>query len=379
MHRMGAIDLRGTANPLSQGVSSVGNHADLTDARALTPGQNKRGWIQSSLFDLSLFTLSPLAGLLVILPVLVSPKGLRVFIAATYLIAIPHYVSSFSFYLGDENLAYYRTRRLAFFVGPVVIFIAVMALRLTKIDAAVQSSLYVWNVFHVSMQSAGILSLYRRLNGGLFAESRFARASILGVNGSLAFFHIDRFPPIYQNLLRMHIPVWTICAAFLSVAVVGLVYYLGSLRRRAKRIRAPELTFLVSSLLLFHPYLWVRDLNLATFGMLIGHFLQYLGIVWLLNRRKYSTVEGSGHQRLLSSISTKTPLLLLALVSVGSVFYLAEKSSGWLGVPISYVIVWNSLALVHFYLDGLIWAFKDPFVRKSIGPYLTPESHMAVE
>ncbi len=364
---------------MSQGVSSGGNDPDLTDARAFAPGQNKRGWIQSPLFDLSLFTLSPLAGLLVILPVLVSLKGLRVFIAATYLIAIPHYVSSFSFYLGDENLAYYRTRRLAFFVGPAMIFIAVMALRLTKIDAAVQSSLYVWNVFHVSMQSAGILSLYRRLNGGLLAESRFARAAILGVNGSLAFFHIDRFPPIYQNLLRMHIPVWTICAAFLSVAVVGLVYYLRSLRRRAKRIRAPEFTFLVSSLLLFHPYLWVRDLNLATFGMLIGHFLQYLGIVWLLNRRKYSTVEGSGHQRLLSSISTKTPLLLLALVSVGSVFYLAEKSSAWLGVPISYVIVWNSLALVHFYLDGLIWAFKDPFVRKSIGPYLTPESHMAVE
>jgi hypothetical protein len=111
--------------------------------------------------------------------------------------------------------------------------------------------------------------------------------------------------------------------------------------------------------------------------MLIGHFLQYLGIVWLLNRRKYCAVEGSGHQRLLSSISTNTPLLLLALGSIGAVFYLAEKSSAWLGIPVSYVILWNSLALVHFYLDGLMWAFKDPFVRKSIGPYLTPESHMA--
>jgi hypothetical protein len=376
---MEATDLRGMTNPLWGGVSSGGENPDLTGVRALAPGQNKRGWIQSPLFDLSLFTLSPLAGLFVILPALVSPKGMQVFVAATYLVAIPHYVSSFSFYLGDENLAYYRTRRMAFFIGPVLIFIAVMSLRLMNTDAAVQSALYVWNVYHVSMQSAGILSLYRRLNGGLLSESRFARASILGVNGSLAFLHIDRFPPIYQNLLSVHFPVWTIRAAFLSIAVVGLVFYSGSLRRRAKRIRAPELTFLVSSLLLFHPYLWVRDLNLATFGMLIGHFLQYLGIVWLLNRRKYSTLEGSEHQRLLSAISTKTPLLLLALVSVGLVFYLAQKSSGWLGVPVSYVILWNSLALVHFYLDGLIWAFKDPFVRKSIGPYLTPASHMAAE
>jgi hypothetical protein len=376
---MKANDLRGMANPLSGGVPFGGQDAGLTVARPLASAQNKRGWIQSSQFDLSLFTLSPLVGLLVILPVLVSPKGMHVYIAATYLIAIPHYVSSFSFYLGDENLVHYRTRRFAFFAGPVLIFIVVMALRLTKIDAAVQSTLYVWNVYHVSLQSAGILSLYRRLNGGLVSESSFARVSILGVNGTLAFFHIDRFPPIYQNLLRMHFPVWAIRPAFLSVAVVGLLLYLNSLRRRAKPMRTPELTFLVSSLLLFHPYLWVRDLDLATFGMLMGHFLQYLGIVWLLNRRKYSTVEGSGRQRLLSWISTKTPLLFLALVSVGVVFYMAQKSSDWLGVPISYVILWNSLALVHFYLDGLIWAFKDPFVRKSIGPYLTPESHMAAQ
>ena len=375
---MKATDLAGMANPWSGGVSSGREDRNPNDAGALAPGQNKRGWIESPLFDLSLFTLSPLAGLFVILPVLASPKGLHVFIAATYLIAIPHYVSSFSFYLGDENLAYYRTRRLAFFAGPVLILIGVMALRLTKLDAAVQSSLYVWNVFHVSMQSAGILALYRRLHGGSLSESRFARASLIGVNGSLAFLHIDHFPPLYQNLLRMHFPVWAIPATFLSVAVVGLIFYLAKLRRRAKPIRAPELAFLVSSLLLFHPYLWVRDLDLATFGMLMGHFLQYLGIVWLLNRRKYSNLEGSGHQRVLSSISTNTPLLLLALVSVGLVFFIAQKSSALLGVPMSYVILWNSLALVHFYLDGLVWAFKNPFVRKSIGPYLTPESHLAV-
>ena len=77
--------------------------------------------------------------------------------------------------------------------------------------------------------------------------------------------------------------------------------------------------------------------------------------------------------------STRTPLLLLALVSVGSIFYLAMRASAWLGIPVSYVILWNSLSLIHFYLDGLIWAFKNPFVRQSIGPFLTPASHMAAE
>jgi hypothetical protein len=365
----------GTTDNLMRMSSPPGLALGLAHTPAFVVHASARGWIQSPKFDLSLFTLSPLAGLIVILPALAAPKGLYVWIAATYLLAIPHYVSSFSFYLGDDNLAYYRTRRLAFFGGPVLILLAVMALRLTKIDAAVQSTLYVWNVYHVSMQSAGILSIYRRIARGSFSEGPFARASLLSVNASLAFLHLDRFPPIYDNLLKVHFPVWAIRPAFFGFATIALVLYLNSLLRRRKGIGAPELAFIVSSFLLFHPYLWVRELNIATYGMLIGHFLQYLGIVWLLNRRKYSALEGSGHQRLLSSISTSTPLLLLTLVCVGLVFYLARASSSWLGVPISYVILWNSLSLVHFYLDGLVWAFKDPFVRQSIGPYLTSESN----
>src|ERR1700741_793545 len=113
---MKASDLGEMANPWSRGVASSREDPGLTSAQALARSQNRLGWIESPRFDLGLFTLSPLAGLLVILPALVSSKGMQVFIAATYLIAIPHYVSSFSFYLGDENLAYYRTRRLAFFV-----------------------------------------------------------------------------------------------------------------------------------------------------------------------------------------------------------------------------------------------------------------------
>src|SRR5947208_12229920 len=144
---MKATDLAGMANPWSGGVSSGREDRNPNDAGALAPGQNKRGWIESPLFDLSLFTLSPLAGLFVILPVLLSPKGQHVYIAATYLIAIPHYVSSFSFYLGDENLAYYRTRRLAFFCCSVFILIGVVAFGLTKLVAAGPASLFVWDVF----------------------------------------------------------------------------------------------------------------------------------------------------------------------------------------------------------------------------------------
>jgi hypothetical protein len=347
-------------------------------AEASSPGvvSDQRGWIQSRFYDLSLFTLSPLAGLVVICAALGSPKGTYIIVLATYLVAIPHYVSSFSFYLGDENLAYYRTRRLAFFVGPTIILLAVIGLRILKHDAIVQSTMYVWNVYHVSLQSAGILSIYRRLNGGLIAEKPFAHASVLGVSATMAFWHIERFAPLFGLLQKLHFPLWTIRPAFLGFTVIALLLYFRRLSRRPKRVSTAEIGFLLSTFLFFHPYLWVRDLSLATFGMLMGHFLQYLGMVWLLNRRKYANAEGSEHQRILSAVSKSAPLLLLSLASVGLVFYLAQEGSAWLGVPLTYIILWNSLTLVHFYLDGLVWAFKDPFVRKSVGPYLTPTSHM---
>jgi hypothetical protein len=305
-----------------------------------------------------------------------SSTGGYLGILATYLIAIPHYLSSFTFYLGDENLAYYRTRRLAFFIGPVLILMAVFGLRLLRFDAIVQSAMFVWNVYHVSLQSAGILSIYRRLNAGAITEKPFAYASILAVNATMAFWHVERFAPLYELLRKVHFPISLIRPAFLTFALLAFALYLFHLGRRSTKVSAAEIAFLVSTFLLFHPYLWVRDMNLATFAMLMGHFLQYLGIVWLLNRRKYAAAEGSISQRVLFTVSRSTPLLLLSFVSVGLVFYVAQKGTAFLGIPISYVILWNSMTLIHFYLDGLVWAFKDPFVRKSIGPYLTPGTHM---
>jgi len=375
--RMEKSDQIRMANPLPGSPDLPAGSRSLAYGAAFAPGSNSRGWIGSPKFDLSLFILSPLAGLVVILPALASPAGLRVWLVATYLIAIPHYVSSFSFYLGDDNLAYYRTRRMAFFVAPFLIFFIVMGLRLTRIDAVVQAALYSWNVYHVSMQSVGILSIYRRLNGGALSEGRFARLGILGINSTLAFLHIDRFPPIYDYLVKIHFPVRFLAPTFLCVAIFGLAGYALSLRDRPKRLGGAELYFLISSLVLFHPYLWVRELNIATYGMLMGHFLQYLGIVWLLNRRKYPNKQGSPHQKFLSSISGNTPRLVLVLVSIGFLFYVLRVSSDRIGSTVSYTIIWNSLSLIHFYLDGFLWAFRNPFVRDSVGPYLKPPSHLA--
>jgi hypothetical protein len=286
-------------------------------------------------------------------------------------------LSSFTFYLGDQNRDYYRLRWAAFFLGPLVIFASVLGLRALAVQGVVQSAIFVWNVYHVSLQSAGVLSLYRRLNGGEQTEKRWAHLTILSVNATMAFWYLNRFLPLYQLLVRVH--PWTpivlryVCLATVLVAGSGYALHL---RRRPRPVRLPEQVFLISSLLLFHPYLWVKDYLLATIAMLMGHFIQYLGIIWLLNRRKYGQqTSGSVAQQWLIRLSSRPRLLLVSLLLLGGFFLFIDRGSRIVGMYLSYIIVWNSLVLIHFYVDGLVWAFKDSFVRKTVGPYLVLESH----
>ena len=335
-----------------------------------------RGWIHSPAFDLALFTLAPIAGLLVLWANANMRGGIWIMTGALYFVAIPHYLASFTFFLGDDNREYYRSRRVAFYAGPVVIFGLVILLRLIGMHGIVQSTMYTWNVWHVSLQSAGILSIYRRLNGGAPTERTPAHLAILGVSATMAFWYIDRFPPLFDMLVRLHpLAPWALRAATLPLAAGALAVLVVRLARRPGRLGLSEMAFLVTSLLLFHPFLWVRDSNLATFGMLMGHFIQYLAIVWLVHHRKYGSAAGSAPQRWLGQVTSRPALLFGTVAGSGLVFYAANKISEIIGAPMAYIIVWNALTLVHFYLDGLIWAFRQPFVRRSMGPYLTPDSH----
>jgi hypothetical protein len=119
-----------------------------------------------------------------------------------------------------------------------------------------------------------------------------------------------------------------------------------------------------------------HELNIATNGLLKGHVLQYPGIVRLLNPRKY-VFEGSIRQRILSTSSSNTLLLLLVLASIGSLFYGAQVGGDRLRIPISYTIFWYSPSFIHLYLERFLWVFRNPFVRSSMGPDPKPLSNLA--
>jgi len=335
-----------------------------------------RGWIQSRAYDLAFLSLSPLAGLLFLFFDRTTHFGSAAGVLIVYLIGMPHYLSTFSFYLDDTNREHYRTRWTAFFLGPVLILALVFALRAFNVPYIVQTVIFVWNIYHVSLQSAGILSIYRRLSGGDQQEKPWAHLAILSSNATMAFWFLQYFPPLYELLRRLYPAApFVVRYACLAVAVLSTAKYAYRLSRRSMQVSPAEKVFLLSCLLLFHPYLWVQDSVKATIAVLIGHFIQYLGIIWLLNARKYADSGGSLAQQFLVRISRDPFHRAAVLIGAGAFLLAVDRASRHAGLYLSYMILLNSLVLIHFYVDGLVWAFKQPFVRKTIGPYLALESH----
>ena len=344
-----------------------------SSARAVrVPARN--GWIQSVWFDCCFFLLSPLAGVMLIAGHLWLPPraGTLLAFAGFYFVGVPHYLSTLTFYLGDDNLRQYRLRPMAFFVGPPLLLVAVTCLWwVLDLRPLLKAALYTWNIYHVSRQSVGILSIYRQLNGGPRSERTLALAAILSSTAAMALWPVHGHPALVLMLGKIHPLVLPLLDRLcLGIAAASCIALAWRICRRAIRIRLPELGFLLTSLGLGLPYLWVDDLMLATLAMLMGHFVQYLALVWLLHRRKYGSAQGSAGERLLGLIGRHPALLGVVMLVCGSVVWMGARTITSAGGKDAYVCLLLSSNVIHFYLDGLIWAFRRPDVRQSLAPHL---------
>ena len=348
--------------------------AAIAAAAAAAPAQAERGWISSRSFDTALVLGAPLTGLVTMLVTTSFAQGVLFMAALAYFVGIPHYLSTFVFFAGDDQREQYMARPLAFIGGPLLIFASVAALRLSGAFEVVLAAIFLWNIWHVAMQSAGVASLYRQLHGGAQSEKRVAHLSMLTTNGAMALWYADTFPPLAKFFGGAAIRAVAMTAAV--IAAIAVVTLIVKIARREKPIALPEAAALFAGLTLFHPFLWVKSLDTATFGMLIGHFVQYLALVWLIQSRKYAPRrDGSIAQRAVASVSRRPLAIVAAFVITGLVVYGISKVFDVAGQRAIFLVVLNSLALVHFYLDGFIWAFRNPAVRKALGPWVTLPSH----
>src|SRR5262245_57253000 len=334
------------------------------------PPPGRAAWIESPAFDLGFLILSPLVALPIIVASLAGNTTATVF---GVVLALAHYLSTFSFFFWDENQPRHRARWAAFFLGPFVIVVVFWTLLTLRVPLVIQVVLFFWNTYHVALQSCGLASLYRHRSGVRDpAQKPVVNGAILCTTLALALWNIETHEEVQPVLAAVSPSLPLILkVATAGVAAVCLIRLVLALRERSRvgqPATGPELAALVTASVMFHPYLWARNSQAATFAMLIPHYIQYLGLVWLLHRRKFRERSGSRPQQGLHRLSSNTPLLLGVLAVFGLGFLGAKK---YVLPGDTFEALYLLLAFLHFYLDGLFWAFKDPHVRRSMGPYLT--------
>jgi hypothetical protein len=335
------------------------------------------GWIRSRGFDLTFFIFSPLLGFAIGASIAFQDVDLLLLSAVNFLIGVPHYFASFGFFGDGENRAHARQRRLVFFAVPAGIFVGVTAAYATGQQNWIHALIFAWNIYHVGSQSAGIVALYRKLSGGRHEERLWCQRMIVCANGAMAFWALERFPPLYDLLVAVHARLPSLlCSLFFLGGLFFAAGYVRELRRRGFGLSPAEHASLATGLLLFTPFLWLPDATVATFAMLVGHFVQYLAIVWVLNGRKYAVRERSGPgERLLGAYGRSWRGVAIYMLVVGGLFACFEQGARQLQLYVVFMIAFNTLALTHFYVDGLIWAFRNPFIRRSVAPYLTLDAN----
>jgi hypothetical protein len=332
----------------------------------------RAGWIHSAPFDTFLLIFAPLVTLPIIAAIYFRIPWLAIGGGVT--LAFAHYFSTVSFFFWSENREYHRARWLAFAGGPVIITIVYFMLLGFEVPYVVQFVLFFWNTIHVSRQNCGILSIYRNKAGvkdpGM-AQRRAANRAIISVSMFLAVWNIDTHKEvsalfgIVSGDLNLYVKIATGALAAVCLLHLGLI-----LVRRKEMLGLPETLFLASSLAFFWPYLFIRNSEVATFAMLLPHYVQYMSLVWLLHRRKFGEVHEGAPAPLLR-MSSNLLYLIPVLFAVGFSFYLMKQyfevnEGGRWWFETTYLLI----AFLHFYLDGLIWSFRRPHVRQTILPFL---------
>jgi hypothetical protein len=333
-----------------------------------------RGWIVSPAFDSILIIFAPLT----ILPVMVLYKlsATRVLgIGIGLTLAFAHYFSSTVFYFWKESSEYHRQRWLAFFAGPVILALVYGALMLYRVPNIIQFVLFFWTAFHVARQNSGILSTYRHRSGSTDpAQRNAANRAILAISVFIALWNIDTHVQVTAlfNAVGANTVSFVRFAAG-AVALITLIHLAVVFLRRWRMGQPPaipEVLFLMVSLGFFYPYLVIRSSEMATVAMLLPHYVQYMGIVWLIHRRKFGNQPGAAVPAALRALSSKLYYLIPTLLAIGAVFAISERQLTLAGKPTIFETTYLFLAFEHYYLDGLIWSFKRAHVRQTIAPAL---------
>ncbi|HEY9786466.1 MAG TPA: hypothetical protein V6D17_13750 [Candidatus Obscuribacterales bacterium] len=228
----------------------------------------------------------------------------------------------------------------------------------------------IWTVPHFVQQNVGILLLYHNhgQNEAIVPRQLEAKSQqIAGLFFSMLavdrlFLHGTAIAPFFMALIAV-----VFCA--LLVSVTAYLFQLLSQVKKGAYINVPALLFWLASIMFFLPFAYVsKDPNISIIIPSLLHWIQYIALNYVLVKRKYAAEE-----RKADLPSAKPMLFFLVFCSVILCLqfgpwmafntYFADKINIWISAFLG-------LGMVHYWIDGLIWKFRDPFIRSNTLPFI---------
>jgi hypothetical protein len=273
-------------------------------------------------------------------------------------------------YLDKENRDHYLSSKVKtriFFVVPLLIIALTIAVQLVSPLIVIFITM-AWTIQHVLQQNVGILLLYHNKDTGEAIVDRKLETRTQYAAG--AFFCLVFFQRAL--ILNTNIVALQVLTAIAFAWMASLfVFYLLELRRQIKdgaHLNASAFAFWLYSC--FHLYPLAFMGTSYSEGYLISlfvHWCQYIGLNYNLVKKKYTNTRTG-------SLPIQKPLLLFfgfAAVLMTALyfgqFYPLDSSGLLKQLLIGFI---SAMAMCHYFLDGFIYRFRDPFQRATILPFL---------
>lgn len=223
--------------------------------------------------------------------------------------------------------------------------------------------IFYWATWHFAAQAYGILRIYQRKHGVLgTVEARLEKAILFLVCGFCLLRRLYTGPWELFGVQIIHpFPrAWEVNAVG-GVTVAVTLAYLALLLRRPQRFVRP-LLIACTAFGFAMPYLVIKNGTSAFAAAALWHAVQYIGIVWHYNRTRYGGKDDPG-ARLIAWVSQPgravayVGVIAACAAGVYAVALVVMRVAGW-SLGETSLALWTALTLGHYYLDGVIWKFK---------------------
>ncbi len=228
----------------------------------------------------------------------------------------------------------------------------------------VRTVIFYWASWHFAAQSWGILKIYQRKHGAVGSLEGTLEKALIFLPAAWCVLHRLYTGPwdlFGVEVLHVVPRAWMV-NAFGALVVTLAVAYVAVWTRRANLPLIRPVYLCCNAFGFVMPYLVIKNGTSAFAAAALWHAIQYIAIVWLYNRRRYGG-QPDPDARFISYVSQPGRSLayvgMIALCAAG-VYTLAFLVTRV--VQISFetfaLTLWTALTLGHYYLDGVIWKFK---------------------